>query len=324
MRKQWYPISILKKLSKKPQRFFLLGEAIVVYKGENGWVAQKDFCPHRNYPLSKGKIIDGKLVCGYHGWQFNSKGFATKLPGLKQQYKGKTCILTTYGTREHDGLLWVCLEENIPFYEHLKALPNGKIFSYRTTIIGNTVDILENFLDPMHTSFLHDGLIRSSRKPRKTTAEIRGIKDGVEVKYVEESHQSGIIGSTFGRFITHSYGRLYKGNIIDLEFHSKRGIEMTNRFIIVPTKTGENYFFSQITASSRWLPSWIKISVLGPLFLLALRQDKKAIKAIYDNNPSGKELKLQSTYLDIMRPYIDVLMAGEELNVKNKNIELYI
>ena len=55
MHKQWYPISLLKKLSKKPKRFFLLGEAIVVYKGEHGWVAQKDHCPHRNYPFIKRK-----------------------------------------------------------------------------------------------------------------------------------------------------------------------------------------------------------------------------------------------------------------------------
>ncbi len=325
MRKQWYPISLLNKLSKKPKRFYLLGEAIVVYKNDLNWVAQKDSCPHRNYPLSKGKLVNGELRCSYHGWQFNSDGFVTKLPGLQKQYKAKTCMLTTYGTYEHDGLLWICLEGNSPFHEQLKPLPNGKIFSYRTTITGNTIDILENFLDPMHTSFLHDGLIRSSSRPRKTTAEIRNINNGVEVKYTEESHQSGIIGNLFGRFITHSYGRLSKGNIIDLEFHSKKGIEMTNRFIIVPTKTGENYFFSQITASNRWLPSWLKISVLAPFFLLALRQDKKAIKAIYDNTPFLETKKLQSTYLDIMRPYIDVMMmAGKELTLPNKKVELYI
>jgi phenylpropionate dioxygenase-like ring-hydroxylating dioxygenase large terminal subunit len=324
MRKQWYPISLLHKLSKKPTRFFLLNEAIVVYKSEATWVAQKDSCPHRNYPLSKGKVVNGKLRCNYHGWQFNSEGFITHLPGLKKEYKGKTCMLTTYNTHVHDGLLWVCLESDLPFHEHLKPLPKGKIFSYRTTIIGNTADILENFLDPLHTSFLHDGLIRSSVKPRKTIAEIRGIQNGVEVKYTEESHQSGIIGSLFGRFITHSYGRLSKGNIIDLEFHSERGIEMTNRFIIVPTKTGENYFFSQITASNRWLPSCVKISVLGPFFLRALRQDKKAIKAIYDNGSCFGDPKPQSTYLDIMRPYIDLIMAGEELKVNRKNVELYI
>ncbi len=324
MHKQWYPIALHQKLSKNPTRFYLLDQAIVVYKSESNWVAQKDSCPHRNYPLSKGKVVNGKLRCNYHGWQFNNEGVVTKLPGLKKEYKGKTCMLTTYNTHVHDGLLWVCLKNDIPFHEQLKPLPNGKIFSYRTKIMGNTADILENFLDPMHTSFLHDGLIRSSSKPRKTTAEIRGIYNGVEVKYMEESHQSGIIGSLFGRFSTHSYGRLSRGNIIDLEFHSKKGIEMTNRFIIVPTKKGENYFFSQITASNRWLPSWLKVSMLGPFFLLALRQDKKAIKAIYDNEAFFKNPKLQSTYLDIMRPYIDLIMAGENLTVNDKNIELYI
>ena len=324
MRTNWYPIAILKKLNKKPKRFVLLGEAIVVYKGEYGWNAQKDSCPHRSYPLSKGKVINGKLRCSYHGWQFDSKGVVSSIPGLKNEYNGKKCLLTTYSTHEYSGLLWICLEGNLPFQSELKGLSNRKIFSYRTTIIGKTADVLENFLDPIHTSFIHDGLIRSSNKPRKTFAEIRGTDNGVEVKYTEESHQSGFIGSIFGRLITHSYGRLSKGNIIDLEFYSEKGLEMTNRFIIVPTKSGENYFFSQITAGNRWVPSWLKVWILSPFFLVALNQDKKAIKAQFDNSQYFKNPKLQSTYLDIMRPYIDLMLSGKDLKVVDKDIILYI
>jgi len=320
---QWYPVSLVKKMSKKPQRFVLQGQAIVVYKNKSGWVAQKDSCPHRNYPLSTGKLINGKIQCGYHGWQFDHKGFINHIPGLTQKYNAKTCSLTTYSTQVYEDLLWVCLKTEAPFHIQARPLfPGRKIFSYRTTIAGDTADILENFLDPMHTSILHDGLIRSSAKPRKTKAEIRAIDHGVEVKYTEESHQSGIIGNLFGRLITHSYGRLTLGNIIDLEFYSKRGIEMTNRFIIVPTKPGENYFFSQITASNRWFPARLKVLALTPFLLLALRQDKKAIKAQYDNHQRFAP-DYKSTYLDIMRPYIDQMLKGEALKVIEKDIELY-
>ncbi|UAM99213.1 Rieske 2Fe-2S domain-containing protein [Polaribacter litorisediminis] len=321
---QWYPIAILKKLSAKPKCFMFFEQPIVVYKGEQGWIAQKDCCPHRNYPLSKGKIVRGKLQCGYHGWQFDYTGNVTNIPGLKKQYKEKTCILTTYSTHEHNGLLWVCLAHNSPFYLKSKPLPDRKIFSYQTIIIGKTADILENFLDPMHTSFLHNGLIRSAAKPHKTTAEVRAIPHGVEIKYTEESHQSGIIGTMFGRFITHSYGRLSDGNIIDLEFYSKKGLEMTNRFIIVPGKGNENYFFSQITASKRWVPPWLKVWIVSPLFLLALRQDKKAIKHQFNNNLLFQSPKIKNTYLDLMRPYIDRMLAGEAWSVIEKDLELYI
>ncbi|AUP80982.1 Rieske 2Fe-2S domain-containing protein [Flavivirga eckloniae] len=320
----WYPISLIGKLKKSPQRLILQGCPIVVYKGKSGWVVQKDSCPHRNYPLSAGKVINNELRCKYHGWRFDDKGFTTEIPGLKSHYKGKCAVLTTYSSHEHNGLLWVCLKPGTPFQLAAKPLPDRKIYSYRTTIKGDTADILENFLDPMHTSFLHDGLIRKSTKVNKTIAEIRAIKNGVQVKYTEESHQSGIIGSVFGRFITHSYGILSKGNIIDLEFYSKKGLEMTNRFIIVPTKPGENYFFSQITANNRWVPSWLKIGMLTPFFYMALQQDKKAVELLSANKKQVELDPLQSTYLDIMRRYIDRMLNGEAFNVTEKDIELYL
>ncbi|NMH86540.1 Rieske 2Fe-2S domain-containing protein [Flavivirga algicola] len=320
----WYPVSLISKLKKSPQGLVLQGYPIVIYKGKSGWVVQKDSCPHRNYPLSAGKLVNNELRCGYHGWRFDEKGFTTVIPGLKSGYKGKCSVLTTYSSYEHNGLLWVCLTPNMSFRSVSKPLPDRKIYSYRTTIKGDPADILENFLDPMHTSFLHDGLIRKSTKPNKTIAEIRAINNGVQVKYTEESHQSGIIGSVFGRFITHSYGILSKGNIIDLEFHSKKGLEMTNRFIIVPTKPGENYFFSQITTSNRWLPSWTKVAVLGPFFYLALQQDKKAIELLSNNKKTIEQSPLQSTYLDIMRRYIEKMLDGEDFNVVEKDIELYL
>ena len=32
-----------------------------------------DRCPHRSVPLSFGKVADGRLQCGYHGWAFDAE-----------------------------------------------------------------------------------------------------------------------------------------------------------------------------------------------------------------------------------------------------------
>ena len=145
-----------------------------------------------------------------------------------------------------------------------------------------------------------------------------------EVKYTEESNQSGLIGNLLGRSIIYSYGRLIKPNIIELEFHSKNGIEMTNRFIVVPTSQSENLFFSQITFRKTWLPNWFKLAVITPLFLMALKQDKKALKLQYNNLEYFPDDPIKSTFLDIMRPYIDKIQNGERFNVEEKSIELYL
>jgi nitrite reductase/ring-hydroxylating ferredoxin subunit len=47
------------------------GAAIVVIRTTDGVSAFHDRCPHAQWPLSEGDMIDGILVCPGHGWQFN-------------------------------------------------------------------------------------------------------------------------------------------------------------------------------------------------------------------------------------------------------------
>lgn len=41
-----------------------------------------DVCPHRLVPLSKGKVKNGRLQCGYHGWEFDAQGELQCIPGM--------------------------------------------------------------------------------------------------------------------------------------------------------------------------------------------------------------------------------------------------
>ena len=68
------------------------------------------------------------------------------------------------------------------------------------------------------------------------------------------------------------------------------------------------------------LPIWLKYAVVSPFFYLALRQDKKGIKQQLDNKINFKNDGLKSTYLDIMKPYIDQMLNKEELKVKEKDM----
>src|SRR5918997_3897383 len=45
-------------------------------------VALLDRCPHRNVPLSCGRVNDGLLQCCYHGWTFDGTGACRAVPGL--------------------------------------------------------------------------------------------------------------------------------------------------------------------------------------------------------------------------------------------------
>ena len=43
---------------------------VVVRKGDE-LVAYEDVCPHAGWRLSAGEIIDGRLECPGHGWEFD-------------------------------------------------------------------------------------------------------------------------------------------------------------------------------------------------------------------------------------------------------------
>jgi nitrite reductase/ring-hydroxylating ferredoxin subunit len=48
------------------------GAAIVVIVSRNSVSAFHDRCPHAQWPLSDGEMVEGTLVCPGHGWQFNA------------------------------------------------------------------------------------------------------------------------------------------------------------------------------------------------------------------------------------------------------------
>ena len=44
---------------------------IVVFRSKDEVVAYEDACPHAGWRLSAGEIIDGRLECPGHGWEFD-------------------------------------------------------------------------------------------------------------------------------------------------------------------------------------------------------------------------------------------------------------
>jgi nitrite reductase (NADH) small subunit len=46
-------------------------ETYVVCNWEGQVHALEGICPHRNGPLGAGNFADGRLICPYHGWEFD-------------------------------------------------------------------------------------------------------------------------------------------------------------------------------------------------------------------------------------------------------------
>ena len=104
----WHPVGKLQDLTGGPHALTVLGEEVVVWQASSGaFQAWADRCPHRGTKLSLGQVVDGRLECAYHGWQFDSGGQCKVVPALPDFVPPASQRACTYATQEQSGLLWV-------------------------------------------------------------------------------------------------------------------------------------------------------------------------------------------------------------------------
>ena len=71
--------------SDNEAREFMVGERVICVANVEGvFSALDNVCVHRGGPLGQGVVLDGKLVCPWHGWMYDPKsGEATHSPAAK-------------------------------------------------------------------------------------------------------------------------------------------------------------------------------------------------------------------------------------------------
>ena len=77
----WQLVALSREVKAKPLARVLAKTPIVLFRAGGRAVAFEDRCPHRNYPLSLGRVEGQTLQCAYHGWRFNADGGCVEAPG---------------------------------------------------------------------------------------------------------------------------------------------------------------------------------------------------------------------------------------------------
>jgi len=111
LRDAWYPVAEPDDVAPGPAGIRLLGQDLVVWRGSNGvLVAALDRCPHREAPLSIGCVVDGSLVCSYHGWKFGAAGRCVDVPSSSSSEATipPAAHLQQLHIEERYGLIWIC------------------------------------------------------------------------------------------------------------------------------------------------------------------------------------------------------------------------
>ncbi len=104
----WHPVAAINAVGTTPHAVKLLDQALVLWRDQGNVVhAFSDQCPHRGARLSLGRVVEGRLECAYHGWQFDGQAQCRKIPATPQLSPSPSLKACHYQTRLAYDLIWV-------------------------------------------------------------------------------------------------------------------------------------------------------------------------------------------------------------------------
>lgn len=162
----WYPVCALADLdNNRIQTVSAFGQELVVFRNESTkQIGVLDaFCPHLGAHLGEnGRIVDGRLQCPFHGWEFNTEGKCEHIP-----YCTSKTVPTTAKTNAWTHCIWLDMvfvwfdaDQRPPQYQ-LAEIPE---LTSQTTELRSVIQtpfhmsLLEmamNAADYFHFNYLH-------------------------------------------------------------------------------------------------------------------------------------------------------------------------
>ncbi len=190
----WYSVASSDSVKENKINFFTLyNEPLILYRDREHIVrCVKDICPHRGASFLGGQLINGQLVCPYHGARFSSQGSCTNLDRITCQHiidsnydnYAKSIKLLQYPCVEKEGYIYIYYtgtpQTNIEDFE-IKSSLNSLLpdsygfpsleYQYEEVFVDFKADwarIIENHLDILHVFWMHGDTIPDKNVNRNT------------------------------------------------------------------------------------------------------------------------------------------------------------
>jgi phenylpropionate dioxygenase-like ring-hydroxylating dioxygenase large terminal subunit len=314
-RRAWYPVAPSKRVGRaRPLAVLLLDEPLVLFRGRDGEVAALvDRCPHRNVPLSLGRVqADGSLQCAYHGWRFDGSGRCCDVPGLLggADPQAVSRRVETRSVVERDGFVWIWADPSGEPFRLPEPLGGEVVFAYDLECPLDAA--LENALDVPHTAFLHRGLFRGG-EPREITAVRRRIAGGLEVQYLGEPVGLGRLrGSQDGPLTFDHWDRFFLPSIAQVEYRVEGWLRIVNTILHLPMSPVRTRAWFVVRFWTRLPAPLVRPIVLGRGKQI-LRQDAKVLARQTESIRRFGGEHFASTELDLMGNGVRRLLRGAVL-----------
>ena len=317
----WYVACLSRELGRRPLARSVLDVPLALFRDAAGQpVALLDRCPHRNVPLSCGRVAGGLLECCYHGWRFDGTGACRAVPGLvDEEPDRRSRRATVFPCVEQDGFVWVvphpAAEATPPSgpYRFPHVGEPGYATVWRSARLDSTLHAaLENTLDVPHTAFLHGGLFRGGREPVEIEVVVRHGQDRVEAEYLGEPRPEGLAGRVLapeGGVVTH-FDRFVLPSIAQVEYRLG-----DNHLVTTSAFTPVSDFVTRLHAAVTFrlrLPNAAVRAAVTPLVGRILSQDAAILRRQSETIRRFGGEQFSSTQLDVLGQHIWKLLRQAE------------
>ncbi len=320
----WQPVMKSADLRKKPRRITLEGQEIVLYRTETGIAALRDMCPHRAASLSRGRLHGDRIACPYHGWQFDPTGRCTHIPlhdGPLPQRR-----VRAWQAQEAHGLIFLTrnAEEagSIPAPVWDGQPKVERILEIRAE--ATLADAVENVLDPIHTLFVHRGLIRSGGGASRVTIRAGLEKGALVMHYQGEAKQDGLLSRLLEGERSHAISRFERPGVVSLQYWGPKQLNLVTTLYFTRESDERLRGFAVMTGPLQRGFGWIKALAFVPMMRIVIGQDLRIMQDATTNWRAAGRPPHASSPLDLLRPLIEAVIAGSAETTEPGELQLML
>ncbi|NJO80476.1 MAG: aromatic ring-hydroxylating dioxygenase subunit alpha [Cyanobacteria bacterium RM1_2_2] len=312
----WYPVYWADQLKVgQVVPVTLWQQSIAVYRDVGGKPhALENACPHKGVELHKGQVQDDRLVCPYHGWEFNSAGECVNIPYFPSDQKLPCANARSYPTEERYGMIWVFPGDpalvplrqipEVPEYADSDCLmiPITGIFNAHFSISNeNTMDVFHGFLHKNLQGWFDPALLNLQQTDDSVQADYRVSYRGTLIKFLGLSaDDNGVTTRTVS--IHYQYPH----------YHSTMEGVSSLYLMRLPVGPNETRSFTLLFLPKVRLPAWVQNLVkpiLIPLvrrflFMRFLEQDIEMMESeqrIFRQDPQRRYVEVNPAILALQR-----------------------
>lgn len=166
---QWWIAATSAEVGRSLLERTILERDVLFYRTEAGEpVAVSARCPHRLFPLVRGRLVGDSIQCGYHGFTFGCDGQCSRIPG--QERIPASMKLHSYPVADHMGWVWIWMGDPDRANRHdlptppCLGEPGHEVFiSGRQHLNARYTLLIDNLMDLTHVPYVHAAYVSNEK-----------------------------------------------------------------------------------------------------------------------------------------------------------------